>query len=253
MVILACTSCSRTPGYVISEDRMAELMADIYLGDAVVESEYRTFNNDSLRKVLMQSIYAKHGVTAEQIDTSLYWYGHNIKEYMEVSKLTEELLQARIDEAEKAGGRSDRAPRRTSLDGDSVDVWNGLRTRRNYPGLPSDFITFNITNDKNWERGDRYRLWVKGLNTRRTVTLTMAVDYNDGTTEYSWFTGPAEGLNNLLLVLDSAKIASSLYGAIHYSPVGDEISYLDSIRLVRTRGLNDNKHARQGQAVVRTR
>lgn len=253
VALIVLAACDRTPDYVIPEERMASLMADIYLGDAVVENESKSFGNDSLRKVLKQSIYAKHGVTREDVDTSLYWYGHNIQAYMEMCKRTEEILQARIDEAERAGGKSEKAPRRTSLDGDSVNVWTGVRTRRNSRELVSDFIAFNLSTDKNWERGDRYTLSVKGLNTHRPVTLNMAVEYNDGTTEYRWFTGPAEGMNRLLLVLDSAKVASTLYGTIHYAPDADEVSYLDSIMLVRTRGRNDNVRAREGQKTVRNR
>lgn len=253
VALIVLAACSRTPGYVIPEERMASLMADIYLGDAVVENDAKAFAGDSLRKVLLQSIYAKHGVTREQVDTSLYWYGHNIQKYMEMSRRTEDMLQARIDEAERAGGRAEKAPRRTSLDGDSVNIWTGLVSRRNSRELVSDFISFNISTDKNWERGDRYTLSVKGLNTHRMVTLNMAVDYNDGTTEYRWFTGSAEGMNRLLLVLDSAKVASTLYGTIHYAPAQDEVSYLDSITLVRTRGRNDNVRAREGQMTVRNR
>lgn len=172
---------------------------------------------------------------------------------MEMCKRTEEILQARIDEAEQAGGRSEQAPRRMSLDGDSVNIWTGVVSRRNSRELVSDFISFNVATDKNWERGDRYTLSVKGLNTHRQVTLNMAVDYNDGTTEYRWFAGPAEGMNRLLLVLDSAKVATSLYGTIHYAPLPKEVSYLDSISLVRTRGRNDNVRAREGQKTVRNR
>ncbi len=246
-------SCSRTPDYVISEDKMARLMADIYIGDAVVETEHRTFGNDSLRKVLQQSIYAKHGVTRELVDTSLYWYGHNIQAYMEMCDKTEEILQKRIEEAERAGGKSDGAPRHMSLDGDSVDIWSGIKMRRNTANIPSDFISFNVSSDKNWDRGDRYTLSVKGVNTHNLVTLNMAVDYNDGTTEYRWYNGPADGMNRLLLVLDSAKVASTVYGAIHYAASPKEISYLDSISLVRTRGRNDNVRAREGQNVVKNR
>ncbi len=50
LIVLA--ACSRTPGYVIPEERMASLMADIYLGDAVVENDAKSFAGDSLRKVL---------------------------------------------------------------------------------------------------------------------------------------------------------------------------------------------------------
>ncbi len=252
-MLMLLMACSRTPDYVISKDKMARLMADIYIGDAVVDNNSREYNNDSLRRVLKQSIYLKHGVTSEQVDTSLDWYGHNVQVYMEMCNLTEEILQKRIDEAERAGGKSEKAPRLMSLDGDSVDVWTGIRQRRNTSDMASDFISFNVTSDKNWERGDRYTLSVKGLNTHRPVTLALAVDYNDGTTEFKWYNGPAEGMNRLLLVLDSAKVASTVFGSIHYAPAKDEISYLDSISLFRTRGHDDNVSARVGQTVAKNR
>lgn len=251
--LLILMACSRTPDYVIPKDIMAGLMADIYLGDAVVDNNSRAYGTDSLRKVLMQSIYQKHGVTREEVDTSLDWYGHHVQVYMEMCDLTEEILQKRVEEAERAGGKSEKAPRLMSLDGDSVDVWTGIRYRRNTPDMASDFIAFNVASDKNWDRGDRYTLSVKGLNTHRPVTLALAVDYNDGSTEYKWFNGPAEGMNRLLLVLDSAKVASTVYGSIHYAGAKDEVSYLDSITLVRTRGRNDNVRAREGQSFIKTR
>ena len=118
-----------------------------------------------------------------------------------------------------------------SLDGDSVNIWAGLVSRRNSRELVSDFISFNVFTDKNWERGDRYTLSVKGINTHCPVTLNMAVDYNDGTTEYRWFTGPAEGMNRLLLVLDSGQ--GGLHTLRHHTlrPAPGEVSYLDSITL----------------------
>ena len=60
-------------------------------------------------------------------------------------------------------------------------------------------------------------------------------------------------MNRLLLVLDSAKVASTVYGSIHYAGAKDEVSYLDSITLVRTRGRNDNVRAREGQSFIKTR
>ncbi|MCI9172491.1 DUF4296 domain-containing protein [uncultured Duncaniella sp.] len=253
LLLLMLAACSKTPDYVISEDRMASLMADLYMGDAVVENDNRSYRNDSVRKVLIQSVYAKHGVTRHDVDTSLQWYGHNMQAYMDMCNLTEEILQKRIDEAERAGGKTDKAPRRTSMDGDSVDVWTGIRSRRNGVDIPSDFISFNLSTDKNWDRGDRYTLSVKGMNTRTPITMNLAVDYNDGTTEYKWYRSTGDEMSRLLLVLDSAKVASTVYGTIHYAALPGEVSYLDSITLVRTRGRNDNVAARQGQHVVRYR
>lgn len=81
---LILASCSKTPGYVISEDKMAEILADIHTGEAVVESNSSSFRNDSTKRALLQSICMRHGVTTQELDTSLYWYGNNLQEYMKV-------------------------------------------------------------------------------------------------------------------------------------------------------------------------
>ena len=82
MMVLA--ACSKTPGYVISEGKMAEIMADLHTGEAVVDANSSTFRKDSVKQAFMQSICMRHGVTTQQLDTSLYWYGQNIQEYIKV-------------------------------------------------------------------------------------------------------------------------------------------------------------------------
>lgn len=246
-LLLLAAACSSTPDYVIPQKKMAALMADIYTGDAVVESASRDWRQDSVRRVLLHSIYQRHGVTAEDVDTSLVWYGHNIQAYMDMCKLTEDILQQRIDEVERQGGHSDRVVAAVTVDGDSVDVWAGARTRRNTPLSPSEYTTFVLQPDRNWDLGDRYTLSMKGVQTRMPLTMTLTVEYNNGSGETRTFVGPAEGLNRVTLVLDSARTASSVYGSFRYTPAPGEVSYLDSISLYRTRMRADNNALRQGQ------
>lgn len=251
-VILA--ACSKTPEYVIPEGKMAEIMADIHTGEAVIDANSSTFRQDSIKRAFLQSICLRHNVTTQELDTSLYWYGHNLQEYMKVYDKTIEILESRIADAEKAGGKSDKRMQYYSLDGDSVNLWSGEQTIRNSVNNPTDFRTFYFTSDKNWDRGDRYTVTVYPINTRSEVFLAIAVNYNDGTAEYVSLNQNFEGRKaSLTLVLDSVKSATSVYGTIHYSPVKGEISYLDSISVVRTRGHNDNVVARQNQKIVRIR
>lgn len=254
ILIAIMSACNRTPSGVIGKHNMAALLADIYVGEALVDENYRTYYGDSIRQTLRQSVYMKHGVNSEEVDSSLSWYGRHLEAYMEVCKETEEILQKRIDEAERAGAKADNAPRNVSIDGDSVDLWNGIRMHRNTPLSPSDFMMFQLSTDKNWDRGDRYTLAAKGIHTQQPIHMTMAVDYNDGTTEYVNSTQMVDNeFARLTLVLDSAKVATSVYGNIRYRASNGEISFLDSIQLVRTRGRNDNVSARAGQKLMRSR
>lgn len=90
--------------------------------------------------------------------------------------------------------------------------------------------------------------------TQNPVEMGLAVEYNDGTTEFVNLNRRAdEQRQRLVLVLDSLKTASSVYGYVRYKASEGEVSYLDSLSLTRTRGRNDNKSARQGQMTARYR
>lgn len=254
LVFIAVVSgCGKTPKHVIPEDKMAEIMADINIGNAIVETERGHYHTDSAKLLLTQSIYARHGVTAAEVDTSLVWYGHHIDTYIKVCEKAEEILTARIEKAELAGGKSSNSPAPASLDGDSVNIWTGVATRRITGTDASDFQTFSFYSDRFWDRGDRYTLSAKGVNTQGSVAMYIAADYSDGTTEYTSLITPAEEMQRLVFVVDSSKIANRIYGSLFYSGAEGEVSYLDSISFVRTRGRNDNVAARRGQLTTRNR
>ena len=99
---LLFASCDRTPDYVIKPDDMASLLVDIHKGEGVVDLNSSAYRSDSARKVLKQSIYMRHGVTAEQVDTSLVWYGHNIEKYIEVYDKVIAQLEKELKDADVA-------------------------------------------------------------------------------------------------------------------------------------------------------
>ena len=255
LISVAVVSCGKTPDGVLPVSDMASLMADLYVGESVVENQMTRFNTDSTRRAFKQAIYQRHGVTTAEVDSSLYWYGRNLEEYMKLCDETEKILQARSAEAEKRGAKTSEAPQSTlAADGDSVNLWTGPTMRRNSTLMPSDYITFAVHRDRHWERGDRYALTAKGVMTQNPVEMGLAVEYNDGTTEFVNLNRRAdEQRQRLVLVLDSLKTASSVYGYVRYKASEGEVSYLDSLSLTRTRGRNDNKSARQGQMTARYR
>ena len=83
-------SCSSRPGEVLSDDVMAALLADLYVGEAytVLEGPMAASASigdiDSAQRVLRQGTMQKHGVTEAQFDTTLRWYGHHLDRYDDV-------------------------------------------------------------------------------------------------------------------------------------------------------------------------
>ena len=99
--ILLLSACKKVPDYVISENDMAELLADIHEANAVIEINPAAYNNDSLKKELKQSVFIRHNTTQEQFDTSLLWYGHNLDIYTEVYDNVIEILEERQKNIQK--------------------------------------------------------------------------------------------------------------------------------------------------------
>ena len=229
---IATVSCDKTPDYVIKSDDMVDLLVDIHKGESVVELNRAKYPNDSTRKMMKHSRFLRHGVTQEQFDTSLVWYGHNIEKYIEVYDKVIEELEGEIKLADVS---TDGSRVQMAVVGDSVDAWGDVRFRQFAYGEPSDILKFNMRRDENWEKGDVYT-WRFFVRKRISpMTWTLAADYNDGSTDYLSGSVNSEGWQEVSFTTDSAKITSNLYGTIMLQPNLLESAYVDSIMLIRTR------------------
>lgn len=233
-------ACNPAPEGVLSPEDMAQLLADIHTGESVGEMERREFSSDSMRRVLRQSVLAAHGLSSEELDSSLMWYGKHIDIYSKVYDRVTEILEDRITRLENEGVYNSNDDSRASLgsieyDGDSVDVWTGQRSVMMTAGGPSTIIPFQLVNDQNWARGDRYCLQLSTHGLQGTMQLSMAVEYYDGSVDYASKTVTGNNLKELKIPVDSAKNAHYVYGTISVNPKGDSRVFVDSITLYRTR------------------
>lgn len=239
-------SCSNRPDGVLDKEAMARLLVDIHKGESVVEVNPRMFPTDSAKRAFKQSIYAKHGVSSADADSSFAWYGYHMEKYMEVYERVEELLGDELARANEIAGASDGGmlEMNIALDGDSVDVWPGIKYRRLSRTMPSDFITFNLSTDRYWEHGDVYSLRFKTLDTRGDMQVDVSVNYSDGTHEYLSRRLIGEGWHDVKFALDSARSATKISGAMYYRPQPGEVAYVDSLSLIRTRWVPHQRPAR---------
>lgn len=231
--------CVKTPDGVLSKEKMAQLLADIHIGESIVDAEHTKYYSDSLKKTVKQSILVEHGVSQEELDSSFSWYGRNIEEYIAVYDRVIEILNSDIDQI--GTGKKERV--NVSIEGDSVDTWQGLRHYTINPKSASRYITFNLSKDQNWENGDNYTWRLKLVNNVSQIKWALIADYVDGSTEFTNATASNEGWNSLKLITDSTKSLNRVYGYIYLSPSEKEQVYIDSISLIRMRV--DNKNYRQ--------
>lgn len=230
VLLLLVASCSKVPSYVIDKDEMASVLADIHVGESVVDLNKRDYRTDSLKMLMKQSILDRHGVTVEQFDTSMWWYSHNIASYIELYDKTIEILERRIADT---GNRI--AAENISLEGDSVDVWSSARTISLGRRSPSRYITFSLEKDDNWEPGDYYTWRGKFINNPGATSWVIAADYSDGTIEYINTVFSGEGWQELNFVADSTRTLDRLYGYLKANPKGETTQWVDSLMLIRNR------------------
>lgn len=240
LIILASVllpGCSGRPSGVLSKEDMAQLMADIHTGESVIDNSSSAFPTDSSRRAFLQAIYARHGIDRAQVDSSFSWYGAHLEKYIDVCDRTVEILEQRLENAQDIAGTSaDGAVEvNVNLQGDSVDVWPGMRWRRFSASMPNDHITFSLASDRNWERGDVYTLRAKALGNNQPFTYILTVEYADGREEYVTSQQSADGWHQVQLVLDSARNAQRVYGIVSYPSRRNETVFIDSITLMRTR------------------
>lgn len=235
----AMAACTGVPDDVLDKEEMAQLLADVHTGEAVVEANISAFPTDSVKRAFKQSIFKKHGLTTAQVDRSLRWYGNHMDKYVEVYDRVLEIINEDMETARQqagvTGGDAIQSGSSLALEGDSVDVWNDVRFRPFADNLPSDYLPFLLTYDMNWERGDVYTLRSKLIGNSHPARFSVAVDYSDGSTETFSQSMIGEGWHEVGFALDSARTAREIYGAVWYDAPGQEKAYIDSVTLTRTR------------------
>lgn len=255
-------SCGRTPRGVMSVNEMSDLIVDLQLADAYIESHIDDFQNDSSKLIVKQSIFKKHGITQQDYDSSLVWYAHNMEEYSKaydkaVGKLKErydKLDKARRNSADQPGemmagpagepthNANPRAPlplnkhRRLNTDAkeDSIEMWQGIRSYTLYQGAGRGFITFDVAPDAYKQPGDRYQLAYKLLRGGNEFKVCLSVDYTDGATAQITRGTNSDGWVTIDVQSDSARQVRRIYGYVSYDIKHGHTAIVDSMTLMRT-------------------
>lgn len=267
VITLAVTACGRTPGGVLSVNEMADLIVDLQLADAYIDSHSMEYESDSSMMVLKQSIFKKHGITQDDYDSSLVWYAHNMEDYTKAYDKAAVKLKERYDKLDprdnsqpteimagttgapthsttpRAGGPNGKHLKhlKTDINGDSADLWQGQRNYLLTAGSRRGFITFDIPPEATKQSGDRYQLSYKLLRGGNEFKVSLNIDYSDGGTAQVTRGTNSDGWVSLDIQSDSTRNVRRIYGYVSYDMKRGHMAYVDSLSLMRTR-LNKNNY-----------
>ncbi len=274
IVTLLLISCGRNPRGVMSINEMTDLIVDLQLAEAYIDSHIDEFQDDSSKQVLKQSIFKKHGITQQDYDSSMVWYAHNMEDYTKAYDKAVGKLKERYDKLDKGGNANDRPgelmagptgepthdatpqqsivknkslkqlkrPKRLNNDiqGDSVDIWEGNRCYTLTQGSRRGFITFDLPPDANKRPGDRYQLAYKLLRGGNEFKVCLSLDYTDGGTAQITRSTNSDGWVAIDIQSDTTRRVRRIYGYVSYNMKRGHTAFVDSLSLMRTHLSNSN-------------
>ncbi len=175
MFIMLLAGCSNRPKDIIDEKKMIEIMVDLQITEAYERNGKAPAEiNGSNRELLGRGVLMAHGVTVEEMDSTLAWYGRNMDEYSKLYKKVDERLSKMQQKYARAAGESE-------SDGPSTDLWPYGRHLVLDRNQLTDGIMVNIPVPE-LELGDKltWKMRSKGASSRRMI---LGVDYEDGRME----------------------------------------------------------------------
>lgn len=234
-------ACSSRPDYVLDENKMAEVLADLGIADQLSLRALRgqnEFDTDSARKVLRQAIMKHNGVTEAQFDSTLNWYGHHMDDYAKLYKKVENRLADRRTTLNRNAG--------TGTD-DADNIWPlpamiSIGERDAYPGFSFSIPGSSIDPGKTlvW----RFRM----TRMKDSATVFMAAEYPDMEMLHTRRTINGDGSTELRLVLEKGRRPLRVTGYMHFPNQLRQRVWIDSLSLTQERRTISDKPA--GQSVI---
>lgn len=237
MLAVTVAACSEErPDYVLSESRMADVLMDYHLAKAIGESN-GVDSEDTPYYVL--SAFEKNHITEAQFDSTLAWYSARPQQMDEIYSRVRERLQRERDGVHRLLMARDNRTGGT-VRGDRVDIWQGMSMFSLNGSEYNDRVTFNFTNDRNFEGRDTLRLSARfrffdTLSVRSdTAVMAMSIRYKNDSVIGRSLTFTTDGIRTMQLYNDTLGDIREVNGFIYYpSKSSSGIMLVDRISLMR--------------------
>ena len=236
-IAVLSSGCSNRPKGILSEDKMVKVMADIQIAEAYERNgDANDFLHGQNRELLGRGVLMQHGVSVEEMDSTLAWYGRNMDEYAKLYKKIDAELNKRQLKYAKAAGESDNEL-------SSADLWPYSRHFVFDNKSLTDGIIANIPVTE-LAPGDKltWKMIVEGSSSR---DLTLGVDYENGTSDiYKISNKVYDKWVELSLQTDSTLTVNRIFAIADFGNPSNRI-IIDSIQLTYT-PFNREEYSRHG-------
>lgn len=216
---------------------MVAVMTDIQIAEAYERNgDAHGYLNGRDRELLGRGILMEHGVTVEEMDSTIAWYGRNMDEYSKLYKKIDAELNKRQLKYSRAAGESEN-------EGSLADLWPYSRHFVIDQRSLTDGIIANIPVTE-LAPGDKltWKMAVDGASSRN---LTLGVDYENGTSDvYRISNKGFDKWVEMSLQTDSTLTVNRIFAIADFNNPTSRV-LIDSIQLTHT-PLNHEEYNKSG-------
>ena len=234
---LAMSACQvKRPSTVLSDAQMENVLYDYHIAKALGEG---TPHADNYKRVLyVESVFKKYGITQAQFDSSMVWFSRNPEVLGKIYENIVNRLKAEQTNLEELLALREGKPR-TSVAGDSVDVWFGQQLYR-LTGTPlTNRLTFSLPADSNFQDRDTLRWHVRFLfsgtafDSVAAPVMSLSLHYKNDSVVSDLRKVCEAGEYSITLQGDTLGALKEVNGFVYYPDRDGRILLLDSISLMR--------------------
>ena len=119
LLVITCmllSSCQNRPREVMSRKKMEQVMYDVYIAEATMETDYQNFNTPEKKEAFINKVFELHNTTTAQWDSSLSWYSDRIDLYLQIN----DSVKARLKRTQSGIDSEISSANRKIIDSDEI-------------------------------------------------------------------------------------------------------------------------------------
>lgn len=185
LFVLLLSSCEvKMPKDIIRPVALEELLYDYHLAQAMSPDELKS-------KLYIDYVFKKHNVTKEQFDSTMIWYTRNPRHIYNIYDNLQKRLSAEVLTLDNSdSGGSSLAHQNKPLVGDTVNLWQGVKTALLSATPLCNRLQFNFVADTTFVAGDSLSLFFNvkmiqpvGRRVEQHAHAALVVEYADSTVQ----------------------------------------------------------------------
>lgn len=222
LALLLFVACKvEMPEGVIEPDKMEDIIYDYHLVQVMTTDQMATSYE---RKLHINYVFEKHGVTKAMFDSSMVWYTRYPKKMVRIYANLEERVTQELESMGDGAAMVADVINQEKMLADTVELWRGGRVRLLSSSPLNNRIAFNFTADTTYVKGDSIRLAftakhlrgdMEGL--RHFAHAALVVEYGDDSSVSTGVTLAGDSTYLLAVERNYDADIKSLHGFLYYS------------------------------------